>query len=281
MRTESHPREVHDLRWTEEPLPSEPVSGMSESLAEGLVSRFVEDWRHADRDSLMRHPPPQTQKRAAAYRAYCQWLQRSVPSSLHIMTVRSGPQSGVDKSGCFALIHWQPARDDGWLYVAAQAVCANRPGVESVLLALVARHALMRLFHRLKTDDARVVLDELAPSVELYWNLGIYHKQALGRPVILLPTRRGAALVAPHEESSTGVFFKTWMTDQRMQDNPRRLRAVQRARAEHGFVLMIDGRYAVFSQQSLGQRSTQEAIRECARRAIEAEAQELWNRQQG
>jgi len=66
-----------------------------------------------------------------------------------------------------------------------------------------------------------------------------------------------------------------------MQDNPRLLRAVPRTRAEHCFVLMIDGRYAVGLQQSLGQRDSRDAIRECARRAIEAEAQELWNRQQG
>jgi hypothetical protein len=273
--------ELHDFTWTDTPPPSEPVSGMSESLARGLVTRFSDEWRRADIAALLRHPAPETQKRAAAYRANCAWLLRSVPPSLQVMTVRSGPQNGVDKAGRFVLFHWQPDERENWLYLVAQCVRANRPGVEEAIFALVSQHALMRVFMRLKTDDPRVVLDELATGVETYWDLGAYHKVALGRPVILLPTRRGAALVAPRQETPTGVFWKTWMTDERMQTNPRRLRAVERARAEHGFVLMVDGRYAVFSKDSLRQRSTQEAIQECVRRAVEAEADAAWAAQSG
>jgi hypothetical protein len=265
MNTRQPPREVHDLRWTDEPLASEPVSGMSESLAHGLVTRFVEQWRQADVVSLMRHPPPLKQKRAAAYRANCAWLSRSVPKSLQIMVVRSGPQNGVDKSGRYALLHWEPADDEDWLIVGVQLVCANQPGVESRLLTLVSRHALVRAFQRLKTDDPRVVLDELAPSIELYWDLRPFHV-ALGRPIIMVPTRRGGVLVAPHEETPNAVFFKTWISDERMVERPGRLRAMQRARAEKGMVLMVDGRFAVFSEASFRHSDTRQAIASCLAR---------------
>lgn len=46
------PRLQLDFRWTAEPLSSEPVTGMSESLAEGLVSRFIDEWTRSDLEAL-------------------------------------------------------------------------------------------------------------------------------------------------------------------------------------------------------------------------------------
>jgi len=38
---------------------------MSESLAEGPVSRFIDKWTRSHLEALDRHAPPQTKKRAA------------------------------------------------------------------------------------------------------------------------------------------------------------------------------------------------------------------------
>lgn len=268
-----------DFRWTAEPLNSEPVSGMSESLAEGLVSRFIDEWTRSDLEALDRHPPPLKQKRAAAYRAICAWLHRSVPPSLQIMTIRQGSQTGKEKAGAMALVHWQPDPRTKWLLVAVQTVSAHRPDVVSQMLVTISRHALVRLFQRLRTDDPVVVLDELAQSMKSYWHFSLAHIDVLGRADIMVPTRRGAAAIGADDLTRSGTVVKTWISDERMAERPARLRAVQRARAEQGYVLMANGRFIVLSSESLNRRGTQEALLDCIRAQLKDEADVVWNDQ--
>lgn len=266
-----------DFRWTAEPLSSEPVTGMSESLAEGLVSRFIDEWTRSDLEALDRHPPPLKQKRAAAYRAICAWLHRSVPPSLQIMTIRQGAQTGKEKAGAMALVHWQPEPSRKSLLVAVQTVSAHRPDVVSQMLVTVSRHALVRLFQRLKTDDPLVVLGELAQSMKSYWHFSLAHVDVFGRADIMVPTPRGAAAIGADDLTRSGTVVKTWISDERMAERPTRLRAVQQARAEDGYVLMANGRFVVLSNESLNRRGTQEAILDCIRVQLEKESADVWD----
>jgi hypothetical protein len=249
---------------------------MSESLAEGLVSRFVDEWTRSDLEALDRHPPPQKYKRAAAYRALCDWLQRSVPATMQILTLRLGPQTGKDKGGGMVLVHWQPDPRTKWLLVAVKVVSAHHPSVVSQLLVQVSRHALVRLFQRLRTDDPRLVLDELAQSMKSYWHIYFTHTQLLGRADIMVPTRRGAVAIAADESNATDTVVKTWISDQRMEQSPDRLRAVKRARTEEGFVLMANGRFIVLSRESMKKRTTHEAISAVIQMQLDHEDDAMW-----
>ena len=193
------------------------------------------------------------------------------------MTVRQGAQSGKDKAGAMALVHWQPEPRTKWLLVAVQTVSAHRPDILSHLLVTVSRHALVRLFQRLRTSDPLVVLDELAQSMKTYWHFHLSHVDVFGRADIMVPTRRGAVAIGADESDPVGTVVKTWISDERMQERPARLRAVQRARAEDGYVLMANARFIVLSNESLKQRVTQEAILDCVLAQLEKESDVVWN----
>jgi len=242
----------YDLRWKMDGVPSEPVAGMSESLADGLVTRFIDEWNRAEMSAAMRHEPPATTKRAAAYRALRTWLERAIPRELQIMTLRIGRQTGLEKSSAFFMFHWAPNPDRQWMSVLVSWVDARRANFEEGILLEVSRHALVRLFQRMKTTDARVVLEEAGEAITRYWEVSPIHRQALGRADILVPTQRGALAIGRDDDSQKGCVAKTWISDTRMQIGSPRQRAVAAARDERGFVLMANGSFVVLSAKRTG-----------------------------
>lgn len=251
-----------DFRWTDVPTDSEPIAGMSESLAEGLVTRFVEQWRERHEAALARHPPPAMLKRAAYYRKLCEWLRQSVPSELRIQGFAEGDQSGLDKRAWYLVLYWRP--DAAGQRLRVEAIRVNGRGdVSGGHLLEITRHALVRLFQRLKTSNPAYVLSEASSAVEAYHHASPLHREVLGLPEILVPTPHGAMLVARNDLDDDGpaVCAKTWISEARMDG--RRLGAVRAAREESGFVLMADGQLAVLSGRRLGGRASHQAVYDC------------------
>jgi len=254
-----------DLKWREVERAPEPVQGMSESLATGLVNRFVKEWAEADATAVLRRPPPQKTKRAAAYRATVEWLRGSVPRNLHIEANQDGAQTGLDKSGAFYLMYWGPSPRAGWMEVVISFVLARKVGIETGVVLHVSHHALVRLFQRLKTADQLTVLAEARVAVQSFWIVQRVWLVQLARPDILIPSPGGALAIGADSESDRGAVAKTWMSNARMAADPRRLTAVDSAREEGGFVLMADGHFVVVSAARAGAQPTGESLESCIR----------------
>lgn len=257
-----------DFRWTQASAPVEQISGMSESLADGLVSRFTEAWRHeaeAARD-LGNFPGRVFQKRASLFRSKRDFLLRVIPRDLQIYSVSSGSHTGKDKRADFLLVYVRPGEDQDCLHVCAALLSARDANVESIRILSITRHALVRLFQRLKTSNDKDVLREVAFAVQTYVAWGNFYQNVLATPKILVPTPEGA-LVVQRDERDDGFacIGKTWISDARMHDSERKLAVVMKAREEAGFVLMANDRYVVISDQRLQGGRSSEAAFSCIR----------------
>jgi len=241
----------YDLTWTEAPRATDSLSGMSESLADGLVTRFVREWTEADGEMALLHPPPQTIKRAAGFRRLVTWLNATVPNALQLGKVKLGDQTGLSKDAMYFLLHFAPGDRRDWMEVAVTSVGARKVNVASGVLVRFSRHALVRLFQRLKTVDPAQVVAELAVAIRVFWTWRPLYLQLDDQPRILAPTPRGALVLVGDMELQGVVVAKTWLSDERMSIDYAMARAVGQARDEGGFVLMADRSLAVVSSERL------------------------------
>lgn len=224
----------------------EAACSVSESLAHGLVSRLtglIQDIReHLDARVSV---PELTVKRAAGFRALKSYLHKSIPAELVVAVNARGDQSGKSKDASYTVVHWgmieraydqRPAAPDA-LELVITGVFARQACMRSRKMCTVTRHAIMRTFFRLRTLDPSEVMDELH---ELGRGILASH-QVIDRMSwecqLLIPTRRGAFVLVRDRDGSSDFAAITWMSDERMQDNLRRQRAVVHARQDGGVVV--------------------------------------------
>ena len=149
---------------------------MSESLAHGLFNQMS---RRADEDGQRaydRHPRPEPSgKRASAYRAARKWMNTVLLPEQFLGEVPLGDQSGKDKKACTFIIHWDtnPLCDVGREHLPADLVLhvtmidARHVHIDHKQIATFTKHALMRLFYRLKTTSSALVLQEVGDMARL------------------------------------------------------------------------------------------------------------------
>lgn len=238
--------------------PNEPVCSVSESLAHGLVTRLATELDEVQRLRARRIAPPSpTMKRAAAYRNTIAYLTRLIPAKHIVAQVSEGDQSGKDKDAHHMLLHWgvaarssESARDHA-LELQVALIWARHPNPDYRVMCRMQRHALMRLFFRLRTTSETEVMRELHE----FGRACAHWSRAVGRlpsdSEILLPTGRGAFVLRRDREIEGGYVVVTWMSDERMVDNPRRQRAVQQARKEGGIVVNHVEAFPILSAERL------------------------------
>ena len=226
-----------------EPVANEPICSVSESLAHGLVKRLSSESRAANLATVQAAGiPVLPTKQAAAFRAACRWLDTTIPAALKIARVRIGDARGKHKDSLFGILHWLPREDTRSLVASCLLIEARKLTPTYTDLLEVSGHALMRLFYRLKTTDAAIVLAELSAGVLAFnqWAQVLYHLPA--GCDILVPTPGGVLAVAANgiPGSTESVFVaRTWMSHSRLEDNAARLDAAKRALDERGIVLNL------------------------------------------
>lgn len=234
---------------------ADQVCSVSESLAHGLVTRLTKEVNEMrDRlDSRIRLRIP-TAKRAAAYRAATAYVDRAIPRSLRLGEGSSGDQSGKHKDAKYVVLHWghlgalfgvRCAPAPGSLTLALTKVSARLGGIESFLVCTVTRHAIMRLFFRLRTTSS----DEVAKELSELGKFLVYGGHLLDRMSwdceILIPSPRGAFVVQRDRGCTHPHAVTTWMSDERMVDNRLRQAAVIRARESGGFVVNLPNAFPI------------------------------------
>lgn len=254
VTTHADPRTAGELiqgslgDWVKDCVDRDPIPGMSETLAEGLVSRFITVWRDREMSSVQRAITPQTMKRAAAYRATRDWVVRSVPRELFIFNAEFGASSGLDKRAMFLIAHWQPSSTRACLDAMVTRVFARDGQVDFLPILIVTRHALVRLFQRLRTADPDRLMHELNTAALSCMTLALSGRSVLSGHDFLVPTPSGAAIVNIDPTLAAVMALKTWLSDARMRDSPGRLKMVERARREKGLVVIVDDGFVLLSQ---------------------------------
>ena len=230
--------------------------GMSESLAHGLVSRMTAESRERSKRQRGKTVLRESGKRAAAYRLAKQYLRELVPPGLGVCEVSVGDASGKSKDGHFTVFHFShyplaPDEHQDQLFLLLSEVESRYVETTVYALARVTRHSLMRLFYRLKVTEELPVLEELREmSLRMY--KAMYAMCYLGpEAVLFVPSRHGMFVVARDREHLAHIVVKTWMSNQRIQDNQALIGAMLRARAQWGVVVDHPGVYPVLSDQSL------------------------------
>lgn len=243
-------------------LADDRLVSMSESLARGLVLKLTT--RAKEKAAWLKRPLlPDTgcQKRAASYRACRNALRKAISEELIAFEGELDP-TGKSKASKFLALHWGAGDsfkevgigaggNESELALVATSLEARTLGVSSWAMATISNHALQRLFYRLKTSREAEVLDELSEFAESV----IRHYEILIRlsptAELLMPSKRGAFVVATDLKIANEHVVKTWMTDKRMEDNMRRLHAVAVARRERGVVVNHAGVFAVLSGEKM------------------------------
>jgi hypothetical protein len=170
-------------------------------------------------------------------------------------------------------VHWQPEDQLDGVFVVASRLDARRLEPEMGAMLFVTRHALVRLFQRLKTNDDAQVLAEMHSAIKTLYTRSKLIVSILERPEALLPTPRGALVIDGDVTGQASCVGKTWMSDERMNGNPARLRAVRSAREEDGFVLMVDGRFVVLSRARVGELGSADAVQRCINAQLSGKTQ--------
>lgn len=237
-----------------EPESNAPLS-VNDTLARGMTGRFIAEMRERSVRCLLRCAPPTIEKRAAAYRAQCRWLEQTIPADLMILVHSVGPQDGKVKHASRFYMYWDVALEIQRLTAVAARIDARKLGLLEYAIAVVSEHALHRLFRRLNTIDHRAVLRELNPGIDALFCLMPGLLAARIAPV-LTPTPSGALVfryAGPEEEMEEEAPFiaVTWISDERMRESPVKLAAVQEARAERGVLGVVDEGFIVISEERL------------------------------
>jgi hypothetical protein len=170
-----------ELQLCPERMPNEPVCSVSESLAHGLVKRLSTESRAANLATVQAAGiPVLPMKQAAAFRAACRWLDTTIPAALKIGSVRIGDARGKHKDSFYGIIHWLPREDTRSLVASCLLIEARKLTPTYTDLLEVSGHALMRLFYRLKTTRAAIVLAELSAGVLAFnqWADVLHHLPA-------------------------------------------------------------------------------------------------------
>lgn len=249
-----------DARVRDATREDDAICSVSESLAHGLVTRLtteIEDVRKR-MDEHTHLGGPKT-KRAAGYRATKAYLEKAIPSDLVMHRHSRGDQSGKDKDARYLVTHWgmlyqafeATKPDNDCLELAFTAVEARRLTLWSERMCVVARHAIMRLFFRLRTTKQAEVLAELRELGDSFFRfLPVLRRLPWGAE-LLLPSARGSFVIVRDRRGDSGFAVVTWMSDERMADNMRRHAAVARARAERGLVVNFPNAFPVISSPRL------------------------------
>lgn len=236
------------------------VCSVSESLAHGLVTRLTTEIevvrKRLDSNTQLEGP---TSKRAAAYRSTKAYLERAIPADLVLHRHARGNQSGKEKGACYLVTHWgmlyqafDAAKPDiDRLELAFTAVEARHATMWSERMCVVTRHAIMRLFFRLRTIKQADVLKELMELGDGFFRcLHVLRRLPWGAQ-LLLPSGRGAFVIVRDRGGDSGFAVVTWMSDERMTDNMRRHDAVLRARSERGLVVNFANAFPIISSPRL------------------------------
>lgn len=245
------------------------VCSVSESLAHGLVTRLtteIEDARsRLDRSTQLAAPQA---KRAAAFRSTKAYLDKAIPADLVLHRHARGDQSGKDKGARYLVTHWgmlyqafDAAKPDmDRLELAFTAVEARHATMWSERMCVVTRHAIMRLFFRLRTIKQADVLAELMALGDGFFRcLHVLRRLPWGAQ-LLLPSGHGAFVIVRDRGGDSGFAVVTWMSDERMTDNMRRHNAVVCARAERGLVVNYPNVFPIISSPRLEAVSSDEQI---------------------
>lgn len=226
---------------------------MSESLAVGLVNRMVNDYAFHYKNYLsttakaVRRENVTTvpKKRCVAYRFLSRRTTLAIPNNQQVIIHTQGKQDGTSKSAKMSVIHWHAAEDSRRLtllvtYLAPGWVLAKR-----WVLFEMSKHALQRLFYRLKCLEPAPILQEIKPAIDIIakWygfiiRLIYSSHDALS---IGIPSTQGVLYfkksyeTTPHSPAS--LIASTWVSDTRMQDRPEKLDIVNKARSEGGIVI--------------------------------------------
>jgi hypothetical protein len=234
---------------------------VNESLAHGLVTRLMREAEDSTERLNLAINLRSTCKRAAMYRAKRDLLRRAVPELLRGAEFDADP-SGKNKAGFYTIDHWgcgtvstvagrKPAVRAGSLVLSKSFVSPRNLQCGTLVLASVSRHAVMRLFQRLRTTDQREVLRELSDFARLAGeNVSVFQQLGIDA-LLLIPTARGAFVVVVDNVYAELLTIKTWISDARLEEEPKRLQAVQRARCEGGYVMDDGAYYPVISAVAL------------------------------
>lgn len=229
-------------------------TSVSESLAYGLVTRLAREAAQTERILRARigFPAP-TAKRAAAFRAAVVWLRRTIPRQLVAGELLMGDQTGKDKAAVFGVLHWsaQSLGEASGLELNFSHVDARKLAVREQVLGSVSRHALMRIFFRLRSMEAENVLSELADLAQTASAWRRATRALPPRAELLVPSRRGAFVLVQDQLRPMTFAVRTYMTDQRMEDVPERRHAVAVARAEQGVVVNHAPFFPILSRRRL------------------------------
>jgi len=239
-----------------------PTGSISESLAHGLASKMASAVREANIAAVgRRRAQPPTVKRAAAYRAARELLRASVPGRYRGFEYEVD-ESGKNKNGYYMLDYWDTADaferlgevskgSESELMLISAFIRARDVSVRTAPICAVSRHALMRLFYRLRTADESAVMAEIQGLASVFWSHLMIMRQASIEAELLVPSAKGAFVVVLDARRPGEFIAKTWMSDERMMDNVRRLHAVFVARAENGLVVNHTGSFPVISGERL------------------------------
>ncbi len=249
-----------DLRIRDATREDDAICSVSESLAHGLVTRLTTEIELVRKllDSNTQLEGPKA-KRAAAYRSTKAYLERAIPADLVVHRHSRGDQSGKDKDGRYLVTHWgmlyqafDAAKPDiDRLELAFTAVEARHATLWSERMCVVTRHAIMRLFFRLRTTKQAEVLAELRDLGDSFFRFLLVLRRLTWEAELLVPSARGAFVIRRDRQGDSGFAVVTWMSDERMTDNMRRHDAVVRARSERGLVVNFPNAFSIISSPRL------------------------------
>jgi hypothetical protein len=239
-----------------------PPFSTSESLADGLVTRLIDDWQEHDRQywaAKLRPPgargvPPLPKKRALGYRVLRERSIALIPPVHRLIVECHGEQDGMDKRAGFGVVHWSAT--SAMRRLEAQ-VTYGRPGWTLPMrwgIFTITKHTLQRLFYRLKVLDHAPVLAELESATKLmctwYPVVMAYIPDAMP---VGVPTPNGILMVkkepanAPY--TSCELVATTWVSNALVEARKEQAIALHRARAQGGLVAQIGTTYLALTPE--------------------------------
>lgn len=233
----------------------------SVSLARGLVSRLISEWREQEqRYQDDTRPKPGARgvsrmpvRRAQAYRVLRERSLGLVPPAHKVIEGSHGNQNGSDKRAGFAVVHWGASDEVRRLELL---VTYGRPtwrAPQRWCLLVVGNHALQRLFYRLKVVDQGAVLAELGPAVETVCAWFSVLIGLIDEPVSFgVPTPNGMLLIKRSDSipmHTPGEYLATtWVSDALIAERPGQAVAVRSARRHSGLVMQAGMDYMALTR---------------------------------
>jgi hypothetical protein len=189
----------------------------NESLARGLVQRTLRETSHRQVAAMQRADSafaPTRRRRGPVFRALVNFMDGCLEDRILVREL-----IGEGKHAHAHWLYWEVVASDDALRIGTAIIEARNPGIKEAELLRVSRHALQRLFQRLRTDDPTEALAELVPAA-----LSAAHLQAKAiengeryQVHLEVPTPLGDAVIVWDAEADC-FLVKTWIHRDSMND---------------------------------------------------------------